>query len=468
MKHLLILAVLLFPLPGFGQVVVGNGLVQYVTSAPFGSCSQNAPMQIVFGPGTIYTCQTGTWTNVTGGGGGSGTVTSVSGLTPLFTTSNPTTTPTFALSNAGAGTVFGNATGGSAAPGFTANPVATSWGTNGANGGVGGVEGTGAALTFAAGSSFWWPDSTGHCMHGNFNNVDFGCPAGLASPSFTGTPTAPTPAATDNSTKLATTAYVTTGISNAVAGVNPAVAVQAATAAILPNSPSYNNGVAGIGAFLTTATTNTALVVDGVTIGLNDRVLVKNQGSSFQNGVYFESQLQGVGLAWILTRALDYDTPSDMNNTGAIPVINGTVNTTTQWVQSSQVTAVGTDAVTFAKFSSNPTIIAVRSCDLTIGDGLNVISAGTYPLVGCKNDSGGTITLTGVQCFNDAGSSTGDAKTSHSGTPDILTGAVTCSTTFAAGTQSATTTLLNTEWFTGTIVADGTSKRVVLHIIGTL
>lgn len=55
--------------------------------------------------------------------------------------------------------------------------------------------------------------------------------APTASPAFTGTPTAPTPAATDNSTKLATTAYVrnnvgtlsglvTSAKSNIVAAVN--------------------------------------------------------------------------------------------------------------------------------------------------------------------------------------------------------------------------------------------------------
>lgn len=58
--------------------------------------------------------------------GGAGTVTSFSAgnLSPLFTTSvaDPTTTPalSFSLSNAGANTYFGNATGGSAAPSFTA------------------------------------------------------------------------------------------------------------------------------------------------------------------------------------------------------------------------------------------------------------------------------------------------------------------------------------------------------------
>src|ERR1700682_5686547 len=120
-------------------------------------------------------------------------------------------------------------------------------------------------------------------------------------------PTAPTAAVGDNTTQIATDAFVTTAIANAIAGVNPAVAVRLATAAILPNTPIYNNGVSGIGATLTTATLNTPLVVDGVTPVLNDRILVKNQASAFQNGVYFVSQVSGVGLAWILTRALDYN-----------------------------------------------------------------------------------------------------------------------------------------------------------------
>jgi len=169
--------------------------------------------------------------------------------------------------------------------------------------------------------------------------------------------TATTQAVGDNTTKVATNQFVTTAVNNAIAGVNPAVAVQAATAAILPNSPTYNNGVSGVGATLTTATLNTALVVDGYTPVLNDRILVKNQASAFQNGVYTVTQVSGVGLAWILTRALDYNQPSDMNNTGAIPVINGTVNGTTSWVLTSKVNTVGTDALTFTQFTVNPAIV---------------------------------------------------------------------------------------------------------------
>jgi len=55
-----------------------------------------------------------------------GTVSSVSGLTPLFTTANSTTTPTFSLSNAVAWTIFGNRTSGSATPSYFTNPYSDS------------------------------------------------------------------------------------------------------------------------------------------------------------------------------------------------------------------------------------------------------------------------------------------------------------------------------------------------------
>lgn len=197
--------------------------------------------------------------------------------------------------------------------------------------------------------------------------------ANIASPTLTGTPAAPTPATGDNTTKISTTAFVTTAINNAIAGVNPAVAVQAATAAVLPNSPTYSNGASGIGATLTAGVTNTTLVVDGVTPILNDRILVKNQASAFQNGVYFVSQVAALGLAWVLTRALDYNQPSDINNTGAIPVVNGTANATTSWLLTSSVTTVGTDSLTYTQFTYAPSTIITNST--SAGGDLT----GTYP-----------------------------------------------------------------------------------------
>lgn len=162
----------------------------------------------------------------------------------------------------------------------------------------------------------------------------------------------------DGSTKAASTSYVDVAIANAVAGVNPAVAVQAATTAASDTSGfTYNNGASGIGATFT-GTANTAVTIDGYTFtALGQRLLVKNDTQSPSgafNGCYYVTQVQTGILPPVFTRTLDYDQPSDMNNTGAIPVINGTVNGTTQWVLTSLVITVGTTPLTFAQFSKNP------------------------------------------------------------------------------------------------------------------
>lgn len=70
MRKLWLLLVLSLPC----SAQVGNGIWQFVWSAPSGSCSQSAQPQLVMGPGTLYTCQTGTWAIASGGGAGSGTV----------------------------------------------------------------------------------------------------------------------------------------------------------------------------------------------------------------------------------------------------------------------------------------------------------------------------------------------------------------------------------------------------------
>jgi len=185
-----------------------------------------------------------------------------------------------------------------------------------------------------------------------------------------GNPTTTTQATTDNSTRIATTAYTTTAIANAVAGVNPAVAVQAATTAAGDTSAYvYNNGVGGIGATLTGPTANVAVTVDGFTFtALGQRLLVKNDTQSPSgafNGVYYVTTLQGIAIKPVLTRALDYDQPSDINNTGAIPVVNGTVNASTSWLLTSAVATVGTDPLTYTQFSATPTGAALSVLGVT-------------------------------------------------------------------------------------------------------
>lgn len=170
-----------------------------------------------------------------------------------------------------------------------------------------------------------------------------------------------------------------TYVDNAIAGVNPAVAVQAATVAAGDTSAlTYSNGVSGVGATFT-GSNNTALTIDGYTFtALGQRLLIKNDTQSANpgsyNGIYYVTQIQTAILPPILTRALDYDMPSDMNNTGAIPVVNGTVNGSTSWVLTSQVTTVGTSVLTYTQFSVNPSTIFTTAGTGLSGTGSNTVS----------------------------------------------------------------------------------------------
>lgn len=160
-------------------------------------------------------------------------------------------------------------------------------------------------------------------------------------------------------------------VDNIAASLNPAVAVQATTTANVPGY-TYNNGASGVGATLT-QTVASIVVIDGYTLLLNDRVLFKNQSTAANNGVYFISTL-GTGLIpAVFTRSLDYNQPSDINNTGAIPVVNGTVNAVTSWLLTSSVATVGTDPLTYIQFSANP----VNNITTSTAAGGSL--GGTYP-----------------------------------------------------------------------------------------
>jgi hypothetical protein len=106
------------------------------------------------------------------------------------------------------------------------------------------------------------------------------------------------------------------------------------------------------------------------------------------------------------------------------------------------------------------------SCQPGLGDGLNAVTAGTYLESTCYNTTGVTITLTGLSCFTDnSGSSTMNASGNTLGA--LLTGAVTCTSSFAAGTQSANVALTSGDYIKFTFVADGTSKQTTWVVKGT-
>lgn len=251
-----------------------------------------------------------------------------------------------------------------------------------------------------------------------------------------GSPTTTTQPPLTNNNTLGTTAYTDAAVSTAIQGVNPAVAVQAATTTVLP-AVTCANGVSGIGA---TLTQNSAaiLVIDGYTPVLNDRLLIKNQAATSQNGIYTITTV-GTGLIpFVLTRALDFDQTTDINSTGAIPVINGTVNGTTQWAVTSQVTSINCSgagtSITFNKFSSNPASVVNKidssrqgygyitpyALDSSLLTKQGVKPAFTLPSVIMSNDftSGDFTTVGAGATYTFSGSTvttTGGGATSSSG-----------------------------------------------------
>lgn len=128
------------------------------------------------------------------------------------------------------------------------------------------------------------------------------------------------------------------------------------TAALSAGGPGvYANGTAGFGATLT-ATSNSAIdVIDGVTIVVGDRVLVKNEAAGANNGIYIMTVLGTGAVKWVLTRVDDADT-----NVKTFPGIavfstgDGTANASQEWTLTTTTNplVIGTTVQTWANQST--------------------------------------------------------------------------------------------------------------------
>ena len=92
--------------------------------------------------------------------------------------------------------------------------------------------------------------------------------------------------------------------------------------------------------------------IDGVALSVGDRVLVKDQSSAVQNGVYVVAS-----GSW--SRATDADAPAELNPGTFVFVEQGTVNSDTGFVVTSDgALTIGTDAINWTLFSTSGTLIA--------------------------------------------------------------------------------------------------------------
>jgi len=222
-----------------------------------------------------------------------------------------------------------------------------------------------------------WLDSAGNVLvQYEFNTIN-ATTANLTTANITsGTiTTAPT-----NNTDIVNKQYA-----DAIAsGIHFHEAVDLATTAALPAN-TYNNGTSGVGATLT-ANANGALSVDSTLTVVSNRILVKNEVTQANNGVYTVTQVGSAGTPYILTRATDFDTVGtgvdQIDEGDFFLVTSGTANANTAWVQqTAPPITIGTTAIVFQQFSAPITY--------TAGTGLsesptytfniaNIGTAGTY------------------------------------------------------------------------------------------
>jgi predicted nucleic acid-binding Zn-ribbon protein len=237
--------------------------------------------------------------------------------------------------------------------------------------------------------------------------------APLASPALTGTPTAPTATANTSTTQVATTAFVTTAnnlklnlaggtmtgaltlsgaptsdlhaatklyVDGIAAGINFHQAVKATTTTNL--SANYNNGTLGLGATLTADTNRAFTTLDGVSSwSLGDRVLVKDQTTATQNGIYTLTTLGSGSAAWVLTRATDADNnPAGELATGDFCfVTGGSTNGSKGFIISTTGTiTIGTTNVNYTQFNASEAITAgtgITKSGSTISIGTGAITS---------------------------------------------------------------------------------------------
>ncbi len=141
---------------------------------------------------------------------------------------------------------------------------------------------------------------------------------------------------------------------------NPVVA---ATTTVLPFSPTYANGSSGVGATLTAGVG--VLIIDGYTPVIGDRLLVKNQASTLEQGIYTLTTVGTALIGYVLTRATDFNQASNILYGDSVGVLQGTVNANQQFTMNNQTAiVVGTTAITFAQSSGGS--------QLTSGNGITI------------------------------------------------------------------------------------------------
>lgn len=195
--------------------------------------------------------------------------------------------------------------------------------------------------------------------------------------------------------------------------------------------------------------------IDGVSVGVGDRVLAKNQTSTQQNGIY-------VVAAGAWSRATDADSSTDLHGL-AVMVEEGTANNSTQWVLTTDTIpiVVDTTPLAFSQFGGASAYTAGNGLTLSSND-FNV-GAGTGISVGADTVSVDTAVV--VRKFSaDIGNNslTAITVTHNLNTKDITYSIRTLSDDSLVEADVVATSV-NTATFTFAVAPTTNQYRVTIH-----
>ena len=200
------------------------------------------------------------------------------------------------------------------------------------------------------------------------------------------------PADPTTSLQAATKSYVDT-IASASIHYHTPVRVESPTALTV----TYNNGTSGVGATLTNAGTQAVLVLDGVTLSVNDRVLIYTQVDQTQNGVYTVTSVGSVSTNWVMTRSTDTNTyaassPTALGAGDAFFVSQGATGAGELYVCNTTGTITfGTTNITFVQVAATAVYTAGTGISVT-----NNVITNTAPDQTVALTQGGATTITGT------------------------------------------------------------------------
>jgi hypothetical protein len=199
--------------------------------------------------------------------------------------------------------------------------------------------------------------------------------------------------------------------------------------------------------------------IDGYTTLAGDRVLVKNQTTGSQNGIY-------VAAAGAWSRATDADLATELQG-AAVYVSRGTLQADTGWTQTADAVTLGTTPLTWSQFSGSNSYVAGTGLTLTgnsfaitapVSIALGGTGLTTAPANGALDIGNGTgftrTTLT---------AGTGVSVTNAAGSITLANTGVTALTTNTGLSANVSATGAVTVTNTGVLSAAGTANQVLVN-----